>query len=183
MVDKNLFVERLKKSMNGMTQKELADKIHVSQPAVSRILNIYSTYMPSGDTLLAIAQELNCSLDWLLGLTYHYDGELKDKEYDYADFLNILTIANAKGYLETKTIFKTDTQINPSNGDPVTFEQTYNTLIIKDKNVYEDLQCAFKNYESDFNVYEKFAKSKQESNKEVATLERISKSVDDAITF
>lgn len=170
-MEKEKFVKNLKIIMDGMTQTEFANRIHVTQPAVNRMLNSNIEYMPSGETLSIIAKEFHCSLDWLLDLPQHYNGDLKHKEYNYADFLNIITIANAKGWLKTETINKTDNEIAP-NGEVVTFTQTYKTLIIEKPQLYEDLLCAFENCKTDLNLYEQFVSNKLDSHKETTTLEK-----------
>jgi len=47
----------------GLTQKDLAALLHISQPAVSLYLK---GRMPPADTLYRIAQIGNCSVEWLL---------------------------------------------------------------------------------------------------------------------
>lgn len=74
------FGEKLRKIRNeaGITQKELADKIGVKRTTVSG----YETEgkEPPYNTLIKIAQTLNCSIDYLLG--YAEENNSKDKAQD-----------------------------------------------------------------------------------------------------
>lgn len=71
MYDKNTFAENLKRiiSQRGTTQREVAEKLGVTETTVSR----YVTTGPKGRTpnvesLVALAQVLNVSLDTLVGV-------------------------------------------------------------------------------------------------------------------
>lgn len=71
MYEKNVFAENLKKiiSQKGTTQREVAEKLGVTETTVSR----YVTTGPKGRTpnvesLVALAQILNVSLDTLVGV-------------------------------------------------------------------------------------------------------------------
>ena len=71
MYDKNVFAENLKRiiSQRGTTQREVAEKLGVTETTVSR----YVTTGPKGRTpnvesLVALAQVLNVSLDTLVGV-------------------------------------------------------------------------------------------------------------------
>lgn len=60
--------DRLKYSLElrNMTQKELADKIGVTEISMSRYVN--STREPRADKVILICRTLGISSDWLLGL-------------------------------------------------------------------------------------------------------------------
>ena len=71
MYDTNVFAENLKRiiSQRGTTQREVAEKLGVTETTVSR----YATVGPKGRTpnveyLVALAQVLNVSLDTLVGV-------------------------------------------------------------------------------------------------------------------
>ncbi|QTL99710.1 helix-turn-helix domain-containing protein [Iocasia frigidifontis] len=61
------FGKKLKKARNelGMTQKQLAKKIGIKRTTVAGYES--EGKMPPYNTLIKIAQTLNCSLDYLLG--------------------------------------------------------------------------------------------------------------------
>lgn len=61
------FGKKLKKSRNelGITQKQLAEKIGIKRTTVAGYES--EGKMPPYNTLIKIAQTLNCSLDYLLG--------------------------------------------------------------------------------------------------------------------
>jgi len=66
---KKLFGERLaqRRKQLGLSQRELAKRIGIRGPSLAE----YETdeTWPSVPTLIALAQALDCSLDWLCGLT------------------------------------------------------------------------------------------------------------------
>ena len=71
MYEKAMFAENLKKiiSQRGTTQREIAEKLGVTETTISR----YVTTGPKGRTpnvesLVALAQVLNVSLDTLVGV-------------------------------------------------------------------------------------------------------------------
>lgn len=51
----------------GLSQKWLAEKVGTTEATISRCLN--GVNMPSGDLILAIADALNVSMDYLMGRT------------------------------------------------------------------------------------------------------------------
>lgn len=59
--------ERIKmlRTSNGLTQKQLADAINVSEVSLQRFE--YGSSRPSLDTLIALANLFNVSLDYLVG--------------------------------------------------------------------------------------------------------------------
>lgn len=65
----NVLMQRLKplRKMRHITQKQLAARIGYSENAVHGWE--HGDYTPSCDALCKIAIVLNCSTDWLLGLT------------------------------------------------------------------------------------------------------------------
>lgn len=66
----------------GMTQKEIGEKLHLSQSQISKIKNGDSSIDIIG-TYLNIAKQLNVSLDWLLtGEEFHKEEAATQKEPD-----------------------------------------------------------------------------------------------------
>lgn len=59
--------ERIKmlRTSNGLTQKQLADAINVSEVSLQRFE--YGSSRPSLDTLIALADLFDCSIDYLVG--------------------------------------------------------------------------------------------------------------------
>ena len=59
---------RIASTMNklGMTQRELAQKCHITEVSMSRYIN--NSRMPKGPIVVEIAKALNVSADYLLGL-------------------------------------------------------------------------------------------------------------------
>ena len=64
----------------GLNQKDLADKLHITPQSMSAF---EKDKCPSLDNLRRIAEVLNVSVDWLLGME-------KPKASNYADLLNLL---------------------------------------------------------------------------------------------
>ncbi|AZO93464.1 helix-turn-helix transcriptional regulator [Halocella sp. SP3-1] len=106
-----MFGEKLKeiREKSGMTQKQLADKIGVNRATIAG----YETKgkEPSYDTLIKIAQTLNCSLDYLLGY--------KEKNNsDKSEHLNPEIIYLAKKISkrkELKLLLKETEDLNPDS--------------------------------------------------------------------
>ncbi len=68
---------RLRRELLGLSQKELAEKIHVAASTVNRYEN--GVYDPASSTLSAISVVLGTSSDYLLGLADNPTAEiLKD---------------------------------------------------------------------------------------------------------
>lgn len=63
MARQNAFGRRLKQIFHYATNKEIADKIGVSPPAVQ---NYATGRVPPAETLIKIAEVTNCDLHWLL---------------------------------------------------------------------------------------------------------------------
>jgi transcriptional regulator with XRE-family HTH domain len=65
MIDPFAVAERLKSIVeaSGLTQRELAEALGISQPAVSQYLR---GRMPQADVLYRLAKLGNCSMEWLL---------------------------------------------------------------------------------------------------------------------
>ncbi len=68
--NKKIFSKRLEKLLekNNITRNEFADIIGVSQQQISNYMNNDKNY-PSTERLIAIAEYLNVSIDYLLGLS------------------------------------------------------------------------------------------------------------------
>ena len=62
----NITIERIKEIKGSESQEKFAEKIHMTQSNVSKLLN---GTPPSASTLIAISKEYDVSVDWLLGLT------------------------------------------------------------------------------------------------------------------
>lgn len=67
-----IFSQRLKTSLKGHKQREIADEIGVGQPALSGYAN--GKLIPSLETFRALCQALGASADWLLGLAEEQSG-------------------------------------------------------------------------------------------------------------
>lgn len=65
-MDVGLFKKRLLEISNGEKQKEIAEKLNISESTLSKILA--GTKEPTVTDLLHIAQVYNCSIDYLLGV-------------------------------------------------------------------------------------------------------------------
>lgn len=79
-----------------LTQEELAKKANVTKAAVSNYENGHST--PSNDTLVAIADALDVSTDYLLGRTDNPNSESKELMGD-SDF-SIAFLGGPKEHLD-----------------------------------------------------------------------------------
>ena len=56
-----------------MTQRELAQKCHITEVSMSRYIN--NNRMPKGTVIVAVAKALGVSADYLLGLSDMREGE------------------------------------------------------------------------------------------------------------
>ncbi len=67
-MDRNRFAKILRETRveNNLKQDELAQKIGTTQSTIAKLETAHSS--PSVDTLIALAKELNVSVDYLLGL-------------------------------------------------------------------------------------------------------------------
>lgn len=67
--DINMISIRIRKqrTQKGYTQQELADKIGVQRQAIINWENTKKTILPSVENLTDICEQLNCSMDYLLG--------------------------------------------------------------------------------------------------------------------
>lgn len=105
------FGKKLKKARNelGMTQKQLAKKIGIKRTTVAGYES--EGKMPPYNTLIKIAQTLNCSLDYLLGY--------KEKNNsDKSEHLNPEIIYLAKKISkrkELKLLLKETEDLNPNS--------------------------------------------------------------------
>ncbi|AST86237.1 hypothetical protein CIG66_07075 [Ralstonia pseudosolanacearum] len=63
-----IFAERLKEARlgQGLTQKQLAERVGIARQAIYR--QEEGKQIPEVTTLVALAQELNRSMDWFCGL-------------------------------------------------------------------------------------------------------------------
>jgi transcriptional regulator with XRE-family HTH domain len=79
MDTKNIFSQRLKelRKKKNYTQRDLAEKAAISFQAISTYEKEGNSSLPSGDALAHLAQALETSADYLLGLT---DAETNDHD-------------------------------------------------------------------------------------------------------
>lgn len=86
----SVFSERLKKAMShrNMTQKELAVKTIISEVTISRYVNGQRT--PKAKTIAKIAEALNVSSDYLLGID-----KSKRGRPEYSDFKDKMRTARS----------------------------------------------------------------------------------------
>jgi len=69
MISKKIFAERLTdlRKQKSITMKELATTINITKAAVGNLENEYRS--PSLDTIVALADFFNVSIDYLVGRT------------------------------------------------------------------------------------------------------------------
>ncbi len=77
MLDKRI---RQRRQVVGMTQPELAEKVHTTKQAISHYENSRST--PSKEMLILLANALETSTDYLLGLTEDPTPSHSEKQMD-----------------------------------------------------------------------------------------------------
>lgn len=70
-----ILSDRVKKAMdkNAVSIKEVATAIKCDVSIVKNIVNNTLCYMPDVEILIRISKYLNCSLEWLFGLTEQYE--------------------------------------------------------------------------------------------------------------
>jgi len=77
---------------NGLSQEQLARRLHISQPAVSHYLK---KRLPPADILLRIARLGNTTVEWILtGQKSYYYGQVKEDEQPYDAELKLLQQLN-----------------------------------------------------------------------------------------
>ena len=119
----SVITKRIKELMGGMNQTEFADKIHSSQPAISRIM---SGEEPSLNVLKDISKYCGVSVDWILGISNKkniigYSTFDEDKPTTYSDV--IATFIRMAQH-ESIEIIRTDEE---SQGyDPYSYNQKAN---------------------------------------------------------
>ncbi len=93
-----MLSDRIKRTMKerGLTQKEFAEKCHLTEAAISKYLSGYRT--PHLEILVVLAQSLNVTTDYLLGV------ENKSKEESYR--LVYEMIARNKGKMSAEEKMK-----------------------------------------------------------------------------
>ncbi len=114
----NVVYHRIEQLMGTMSQKDFADSIGTVQSNISRIKN---GAPPSAGLLLAIADQYNVSVDWLLGRTEEEKVVTapRGSSTTYADVMTILDILFKRNTIETKV---------DENGKEITSE-----IVINDK--------------------------------------------------
>lgn len=65
---------RLLRKEHGLTQQEIADRLHTQQSLYARFENEHTA--PTLDVAVRIVHEFNVSLDWLAGLSENRDPQL-----------------------------------------------------------------------------------------------------------
>lgn len=86
------FLRRLKEVSGITTQNGLADKLGVTQGAISKLKNS----PPSGDILLRIISNVGCSIDYLMGIDNNTEKGINRKSTVY-DFVRAINGANEAG--------------------------------------------------------------------------------------
>ena len=89
--DFKITIERIKEIKGAESQEKFAEKIHMTQSNVSKLLN---GTPPSASTLIAISKEYDVSVDWLLGLTDRKSSKNfpDTNEITYADALAVFDV-------------------------------------------------------------------------------------------
>ncbi|MDH3690486.1 MAG: helix-turn-helix domain-containing protein, partial [Gammaproteobacteria bacterium] len=66
-----VFRQRLKSAMQqtGVNRSQLAQRVGIDRSTLSQLLNEEGFRMPRADTVAAVAEGLQVSLDWLMGLS------------------------------------------------------------------------------------------------------------------
>ncbi|MTI59441.1 MAG: helix-turn-helix transcriptional regulator [Firmicutes bacterium] len=105
------FGKKLKKARNelGMTQKQLAKKIGIKRTTVAGYES--EGKMPPYNTLIKIAQTLNCSLDYLLG--YKEKDNLDKTEHLSPEILCLAKKISKRK--ELKLLLKETEDLNPDS--------------------------------------------------------------------
>lgn len=101
ITDQNIIAENIKKAMqlNGLKQKELAEKTKLTEVAISRYIN--DERIPNANNLAKIANALHVSTDYLLGI------EKQDFETEYSTILRLIVKnAQAMTMQQKKNIIK-----------------------------------------------------------------------------
>lgn len=99
-MDKNIRfrTDRLKELRKNadMTQKEFSEKIGCTMASLSAYEN--GSKVPPTQTLINIASEFNCSIDWLLGLrdSQNYDNSSQPAK-TYSEYIKLLFALQDKG--------------------------------------------------------------------------------------
>ena len=77
MKDYSIFGERVKLQLekNNMSQRELAEKTGITEATISRYVS--SERVPKATEIVKIANALNCSCDYLLGLQNELSKEIE----------------------------------------------------------------------------------------------------------
>lgn len=78
---------KIAREQKGISQKEIALTLGVSQPTVSEWESGKKT--PSGKNLMQLSELLDCSTDYLLGVTNYPIGDIKYSLDEIEQFLNV----------------------------------------------------------------------------------------------
>lgn len=135
------FGERLKslRESRGMTQDDLADSLGVSKQAVSQYER--GVRRPDYDTLLAICDLFNVSVDYILGKTDHTARLLDEQELSLVDqyYVNPETAEVAQKIFENKELrLLFDAAQDASPEDLLTVHQMLLALKRKEHPEYDD---------------------------------------------
>lgn len=103
----NIFADRLKKirKKNKISQRALSNELNISQSQISKYEKGIDT--PSGNILIKMAQFLNVSTEYLLGIISHFDIE---SQYNYMREKRQSLFTSPEGKLTYKYHFNNKTQ-------------------------------------------------------------------------
>lgn len=133
----NEFLKRLKEVSGITTQNGLADKLGVTQGTISKL----KTAPPSGDTLLRIASNVGCSIDYLMGIDVKKE---PDKEPTYPDLLHCVDALVKNGLGEFTTVDSGETEgFFNERGELEEYSIMHRALILKNSALW----LSFKEYE------------------------------------
>lgn len=96
-LDMSVIKKRLKEAVNGDVQDMIAEKLHVSQSTVSKILS--GSQQPTTEVLFNISETYGVSIDWLLGRSDIKQIETA-AELSYAEAIQDILELSKKGAVE-----------------------------------------------------------------------------------
>lgn len=114
--------ERLRRiqSKKGLTIQDMADKCGLPKRSLENYMNLKDPQRPGVDALVAIADGLDLSLDWIVGRTAD-DPSARFSKQDYAFFCNSVVIALLSRILEV-AIEDPSKAIEPKAGKVLGYE-------------------------------------------------------------
>ena len=108
--------DRICEVFDGFTQDEVADTLHISQSAVSKLRS--GQQLPTTDQLINIADTYNVSVDWLLGRSDVKNIETSN-ELSYAAAVEALIDLKGNGAIDAADKKENRSGINFSVKDPL----------------------------------------------------------------